>query len=1487
MCKIKSKGIKNSIKILIITSVAVILLLMSPVILLQFNGIQNFVVGVITRDLSASLNTKIDIGRVDYRMFNTLKVQNLHIEDQDKDTLLHIEKINAHFNFRKLFKKKLVFYSLELDQIYANLKIDAFGKSNMDFLFNKKVSDADSIMIDLSLAKLKIYDSRFHYTNLSDSSINQNFNPNRLKVENINSEITIQVFNQDSINASIKYLHANEESGFVLKNLRAKFLGSSQGIYFSEFNIELPESNINLNKSSIKFNQFDDVVKNAENLRFHIPVDNAMISLADLGAFIPEFKNMHEHATINALITGQLSSLRLQAVKVSYGKSMLLDASLDVNGLPNLQESFIYCQVNNLQITTSELQDLIAKIDNKPFVLPKEFNRLGLITYKGNITGFLSDLVAFGNFRTNIGSISSDISLRFENNLRDLSYNGTLKTSNLSLGKLLNDTTFGKIAINLNTIGIKKYNKAIKGTIKAKLSEVEFNDYNYKNADFDGTYDGTGFNGKINIIDENIEADFSGIIDFKDPEVPVFDFDLTLKNTNLHALNIIKNYPDSRLSFHGNTSITGSTLDNLNGSMVFKDIVFKNQNKTLNANDIFFTSRTGENHTYFSIKSDYVNGSFSGDFKYSTIGHTFNKILANYLPAISENGNTTQHAPNSINIDLTIENTHEISQILLLPYEIEGISTISGSIDELKNDIDIFIKVDAIKAEKQIFDNFTLRLENIDDKIQLIGRTQLHIQNADMLNVFLSTEVQEDAVTAKLIWQNNEEITNAGEISTKTDFIKNGKSIEAHTIIHPSEIIISDSIWNLRTSDIYFYSDSLIAVNNFLFENEKQYFHINGLVSTNLSDSLTVSMYDLNLGYVMQLLRLKGVDFGGLITGNMKLFSLLKEPIYLADLRVKDFSLNNTIVADATISSNWDNQNSQLLIRGNFVNKELENVADVTGVYVPKSDSLDLHVDSKKFPVDFLNKYFEGVASNFSGNGAGKLRIFGHTKTIRFEGDVYVTDGRATIDMLNTTYQFNDRVILTTEKIHLNNIRIYDVEKNSAVANGSIAHNGAFANMTYDIRINTNNILALNTTSIHDEFFYGKAYMGGLVRIFGDEKEANIIVNGVSRPKTKCFMSMGNSSNVLENDFIRFVDKRLAQYFDETEETKKEFVNQNQFNVKLDMQIEVTPEAEMEILVDPRGGDKITGRGRGNIRIRFDTFSDVELYGTIELEEGYYLFTLQTVIRKEFKVNQGSTIAWTGDPFEAQANITGYYPLTASLSDLIESEELRQITSRSTVPVHCLLYLTEDLMSPNIKFGIDLPASDESIKGRVRSIINTEEMMNRQILYLMIFHKFFTPDYMRTTAVGINEGISFAMTTVSAQFNNYLQSILNSNIFSFGVDWQKTDAASDEVKAQILIQPNNRLVINGNIGYRNDNISENKFIGDFDLEYKLIESGRLRFTAYNHTIDRAQLREAKTTQGVGLIYREDFNNIGEMFQYYWDLAKGIFVKKEKESTVSN
>ena len=183
----------------------------------------------------------------------------------------------------------------------------------------------------------------------------------------------------------------------------------------------------------------------------------------------------------------------------------------------------------------------------------------------------------------------------------------------------------------------------------------------------------------------------------------------------------------------------------------------------------------------------------------------------------------------------------------------------------------------------------------------------------------------------------------------------------------------------------------------------------------------------------------------------------------------------------------------------------------------------------------------------------------------------------------------------------------------------------------------------------------------------------------------------------------------------------------------MNLQIDVNPNAEMELIVDPKGGDMITGKGNGNLRMEFDSYSDIKLYGTYTIDYGYYLFTLQNVIRKEFKINPGGTISWTGSPYNAQVNISALYPLTASLRDLMDQDQLSSMT-RTSLPVNCVLKLTENLMKPTVKFDIDLPSSDEGVKQQVRNIINTDEMMNRQIVYLLLFNKFFTPEYLRTTA---------------------------------------------------------------------------------------------------------------------------------------------------------
>jgi len=594
----------------------------------------------------------------------------------------------------------------------------------------------------------------------------------------------------------------------------------------------------------------------------------------------------------------------------------------------------------------------------------------------------------------------------------------------------------------------------------------------------------------------------------------------------------------------------------------------------------------------------------------------------------------------------------------------------------------------------------------------------------------------------------------------------------------PSQAIISDSIWNIHPSIVDFNSDSTIYIHNFRFDSGNQFVKINGKASGSQNDSINIDMNELNLDYFMVLLKLKGISIGGILSGKATLLSVLKKPIFEANMGVRDFKLNHKWVGNGKVFSKWDKVNSRLLANGSFKDAENKTIVKANATYMPSTDSINVIYDATDFSIEFLTPYFESVAQNVKGFATGKIRMFGPLKAgVRFEGDVFLDKGEASIKMLRTTYYVNDSVHLTPKTIEFRNVRMYDQERNPATVKAMLNHNGLFQHMKYDVNIQGNNILALNTKAEDNDYFFGKAYANGTVRIFGDEKEANIVVNAVSQPQTKCYVQMGGASKASDNSFITFVNKQDAL------KSENEVVNKtsSDFNVKVNLQIDVTPAAEMELIVDPKGGDIITGRGNGNLRVEFDTFSDIKLYGTYLIDNGYYLFTLQNLFRKEFKINKGSTISWTGDPFRAQVNIKALYPLTASLKDL--DQALVSQSARSTVPVNCVLKLTEDLMKPTINFEIDLPQSDEGVKQRVRNIINTDEMMNRQIIYLLVFNKFFQPEYLRSQTSNLinNEGLSLAVSTLSAQFNSLVSQITKSNNFTFGLDYRQTDLDSRDI----------------------------------------------------------------------------------------------------------
>ena len=1450
--------------------------------------IQNYIAKNVMSELSNKLHTKVTLGKIEYKLFNSISINDLYVQDLQKDTLLYIHKADAKFQFWKIFKGEIIINSVELDQFYGNLVIDTLGVSNLDFVINafKKTTPTDSSTVNYQIEYFKLKNSTFCYTNnkFFKPLKNNVFNANKLKFKQINGQLSLDVFNKDSLSASIVNLSAKEQSGLVLTNLTTQLLGSQKGATIPILDISLPNSNIHMEDIEINYDSLADLKKIVDKVRWKAPFSPSKIMLSDLKAFVPQFKNIHKTATLKGLISGRISSLRFQKMEIKYGKSFLLNADLDINGLPNINESFIYGQINDLRLEKNDLQDFISDITNKPFLLPTEVNKLGQIKYKGNMTGFMSNLVVYGNLNTSIGSITTDILLNLENNLKDVTYNGTIKSNNLQLGKLLSNNQLGKFAFNLNTKGSKKETESLQGTIKAKVTEFQFKNYNYRDIQFSGDYDGKGFDGKVDVVDNNINAHFMGEIDMT-KKLPFFNFKVNVSNTNLNALHLTDKYPGATLSFNAITNMIGNSPDNINGYLRFDSISFINKNKKLTVNEIELTSRIENNYTNFSIASDYINGTFNGNFRYSSIGQTINQIILKYLPALALQTSKNGNSKNFVDIDLKVSNTNEVSKVLELPYELQGVSTIKGFINENSNQIELKGIFPTIKSSKQEIENLTFHIENNNNKLQLTSRAQLKDKKG-LISLFLLGSANKDSIRTQLGWQNDKQITNAGEFLATTKLRNENGKIAANVSVYPTEVIISDSVWNIHPCTIDLNADSTIDINNFRFESQKQFVNVNGKASKSQNDSISVEMNDMNLEFIMQLIKLRGITIGGIVTGKANLFSVLKQPIFEANLDVKDLSLNKKWVGNGNVTSNWDKANSLLLAQGSFYNKNKDTVVIANAVYNPKSDSIEVLYDAHNFSIEFLAPYLESVVQNVNGYVSGKVRMFGPLKNgIKFEGDLLLDKGQLSVKTLNTTYYLADSVHLTTESIAFKNNNIYDQERNLGKLNALLTHNGFFQHFKFNATVRGQNLLGLNTQSTDNDYFFGKAYANGSVRIFGDETEANIIVNASSQPQTKCFIQMGGASTASDNSFINFVNKTNKV---KEEEKKKAAPVKSGFNVKVNLQIEVNPNAEMELIVDPKGGDMITGKGNGNLRMEFDSFSDIKLYGTYTITNGYYLFTLQNVIRKEFKIDQGGTIAWTGSPYNAQVNISALYPLTASLRDLMDQDQLSSMT-RTSLPVNCVLKLTENLMKPTVKFDIDLPASDEGVKQQVRNIINTEEMMNRQIVYLLLFNKFFTPEYLRTTTtnsyIGANEAMGFATSTLSAQLNSWISQMSKTNNFSVGFDYRQTDQLSSDIQAQILYQPNNRLIVNGNFGYRSDNFTTttntNKFIGDLDIEWLLTESGKYRFKAYNHTIDRYQLRTAKTTQGAGLMYKEDFNTMGELFSYYWNLLTKPGKKKIK------
>ncbi len=174
----------------------------------------------------------------------------------------------------------------------------------------------------------------------------------------------------------------------------------------------------------------------------------------------------------------------------------------------------------------------------------------------------------------------------------------------------------------------------------------------------------------------------------------------------------------------------------------------------------------------------------------------------------------------------------------------------------------------------------------------------------------------------------------------------------------------------------------------------------------------------------------------------------------------------------------------------------------------------------------------------------------------------------------------------------------------------------------------------------------------------------------------------------------------------------------------------MTPEAEVELLIDPKAGDVIKGRGSGQLNIRLDRRGVFKISGDYIIDDGEYLFTLGNVLNKRFDVENGGKITFNGDVKNAEIDLKAIYRnLKTSLDPILGEERYNE-----RIPVEPQLNLSGRLFNPVVGLNIYLPNADEETRSLLRNSITTEEELSRQFLYLLVMNSFY-----QDPALGISQ----------------------------------------------------------------------------------------------------------------------------------------------------
>ncbi|MBL0035546.1 MAG: translocation/assembly module TamB [Flavobacteriales bacterium] len=1455
------------------TLALLIFLLLVLLAMLLYPTVQTWLAQEMSDRVSKELGITVHIERVELRPFGPNRLRGVFVADLNGDTLLTADDLRiAGLRFRpraRLIEAR----SVELRSVRFDLhKSLGDSTSNLTQLLNKLASDdttTSGVGWNVSCKSFLIDDLHFsfHNTNVAPQPTGVDFE--HVDVTHADLRGTGLTVSGDSIVTVLEQVSLQDRSGLDLRELSGTTVVSPRGIRIDHMRLRTPRSDLH-GELALRTESWSDYDDFTQRVYMRLDLDSSTLQFADVALFATELHGVDLPIRLKGRFRGTVSELKGRKVEIGFGERSVFRGNAELSGLPDIQNTFMVVDVDELRTDANDLSSIpIPPFTSKEHLsMPEEVHRLGDLGFSGNFTGFLNSFTAFGRARTAAGVVRTDMTFDRDTVTQFFNFRGRVASEGFDLARVTGTSTLGPLACDVRVKATGRSMATMKADLEGDVPMFTFNNNAITNIVVNGRLERDLFNGVLQARDPDLFLDFDGLADLRG-KWPKVDFEANVQHADLRKLGLMPgegyNSISARIKAQGELA-----PDSLKGELVVEELTYCDGPDEFDIGDLRVRSDRRDGQPVLELESTVVDAKVVGPFFPTRLPDAFLSVAYSVFPSLQDEVVYKQEDQH-FTFNLEVKRAQGLLNRFVPGLVVSAGTKVNGYFDSRVFDMSVDADVPFISYGAFSGDSVHIILDKTLDVLAFSFKSarQTLSDSTFLSGIELTGKAYQDEVELRAGWSGSSNGTE-GDLAVVGQ-VMGLRSYEFDLL--PSKLFFGRGLWQSSGTAHFTIDSSTVVVDSLQLENEGQRVLLDGVISRDPAQALDFAVSDVLLENVMPFY--KGPQLHGILNGEGRVFDVYGAPVLLSYLCADSLTIDDERLGDIRVSASWNEKQRFIELAGQLQRDTLK-ALDFEGTFSPGAEEeLDARLLFDRFDLAFIEPYLPEGMSDIQGKVTGDIAITGKLGDPLFNGSTLLENAGLRIDYLNTSYSFTHRVEIRPTMFALDFVKLHDQEGHEATAIGTIVHH-AFKDWNFDVTVDMERLLVLNTTVSQNELYYGKAYATGGLQVSGFANNLELTVDARSEPGTYIHFPLGGSMEVGSISFVRFLNGGLAAH------QGQDTVDLS--GIRLDMDIQVTPDAQFELIFDPTVGDVLSGRGRGNIEMTVTPTGEFSMKGEVEVLAGDYLFTLRNLVNKRFSVDPGGHITWFGDPFDAQLSLNAIYKLRTPLYDImLEKNE----AYKKRVPVEVVMQLKDKLMNPDISYDVRLPSVDEGVRTQVNSVLSDRDERAKQVFSLIVMNKFTAPSTISSPQSGNG---NFASTTGSELLSNQVSNWLNrlSKDFDLGVNYRPgNNITTDELEVAVSTQLfNERLQVSTNLGYQTPSSTTNQsaLVGDFAADYMLTNDGKLRLKAFSQSNDRNlnQADQAATTQGVGIGYREEFNTMGE----FWKKLTAKFRPKAPKEPVS-